>query len=993
VFQPGCAVQREDLLEAVEQAADGILITDASGKIQYVNPAFTALTGYSCDEAVGQNPRLLKSGRNSIAFYEEIWSTIRSGRVWHGEVINRRKDGTFYDEEMRIAPVRDESGVTTGYIAIKHDITERLVHQQAQGLLAAIVESTPDAIHSLALDGTITSWNRGSEALFGYSSLEAIGQSADILIPESDLENAKRIAEILFGGGSVPPFETVLLAKGCRAIDALITLAAIRNGAGDVVGTSAIVHDIGPRVKAERRLRESEERFRMTFENASVGVCATGLDGRFLHVNPALCQMLGYSEEELLQTTWIAVTHSEDLAFSLEKMNRLKAEPGGYLDGEHRNIHRQGRVLWVHFRVSLVRDTGGSPLYFVAHVEDITERKQAEQAILESENRFRIMADSCPLGIWVTDAQGGTRFANRAYRKFAGWTTDRVEPDLWKSAIHPEDAPAYINAVDHAIKTRSPYKREGRFRRADGEWRWKESHAAPRFSPEGEFLGLVGTSQDVTDRKQAEQALRDSEERFRQLAENIREVFWMMNAAGSAVIYVSPAYEEIWGRSCKSLYESPMDWMEAIHPDDRERAQDAFARQLKEENFSSEYRIITPEGNVKWIRDRAFPIHDDDGKLIRIAGIAEEFTERKQAEDLVRQTAQRLELATRAGAVGVWDLDISNNIMVWDEQMLSLYGIVRGQLGSEIEAWKSRLHPEDRQRALEECHAALRGESDLDTEFRVVWPEGSVRSIRALAQVERNAHGKPVRMVGTNWDITAQKLAADALLETNRQLEQESVRANQLAFEAEKATRAKSEFLANMSHEIRTPMNGVLGMTQLLLDTELTKEQRSYADTARFCGESLMGVINDILDFSKMEAKKLRTGDSGFRSSKPFGEVLRQRMPRRRRAKGLSCCILSIRRFQRCFAETQGVCARFSQTWWATPSSSLKMAKCCFASRWSRRENPIACFVSRCATRVLGFRKTRSGCSSTSSRRWIRRLRAGSAERDLAWPSQSNWLR
>ena len=111
-------IERAGLVAAVEQAADGIVITDTDGKIQYVNPAFTAMTGYSSEEAVGQYPRILKSGREPVAFYEELWNTIRSGRIWHGELVNRRKDGTFYNEEMQISPVRVPNGEISSYIAV-----------------------------------------------------------------------------------------------------------------------------------------------------------------------------------------------------------------------------------------------------------------------------------------------------------------------------------------------------------------------------------------------------------------------------------------------------------------------------------------------------------------------------------------------------------------------------------------------------------------------------------------------------------------------------------------------------------------------------------------------------------------------------------------------------------------------------------------------------------------------------------------------------------
>ena len=167
------------------------------------------------------------------------------------------------------------------------------------------------------------------------------------------------------------------------------------------------------------------------------------------------------------------------------------------------------------------------------------------------------------------------------------------------------------------------------------------------------------------------------------------------------------------------------------------------------------------------------------------------------------------------------------------------------------------VHPDDRHRTDAETQAALSGEQDYDTEFRVVWPDSSIHHIRAIASVQRDASGQALRLIGTNWEITAQKQAKAKLQEINRQLEIATATATELTEKAEMANHAKGEFLANMSHEIRTPMNGVIGMASLVLAGVLSDEQRDYVEMIHASGETLLALVNEILDFSKIEAGKL----------------------------------------------------------------------------------------------------------------------------------------
>lgn len=302
-------------------------------------------------------------------------------------------------------------------------------------------------------------------------------------------------------------------------------------------GKEALLAENTQRKQAEEKLQESEERFLGAFEHAPIGVALVSPKGQWLKVNRALCDLVGYSEAELLTRTFQDITHPEDLNADLENVRRMIAGETRTYQMEKRYIHRRGHLVTVLLNVSLVRNGQGQPRYFISQIQDITERKQAENA------------------------------------------------------------------------------------------------------------------------------LRESNEKFRQLAENITDAFWIRSPDMREVHYISPAFERIWGRSVESLYANPQQWVDFIVPEDRERVLGVFATLAGDApSLDIEYRILRPDGEIRWVRVRGFQVRDAAGRLIRHTGIVSDITDRKRNEAELEKTHRKLLEASRQAGMAEVATGVLHNV-------------------------------------------------------------------------------------------------------------------------------------------------------------------------------------------------------------------------------------------------------------------------------------------------------------------------------------------
>ncbi|MDO9326729.1 MAG: PAS domain S-box protein, partial [Methanoregula sp.] len=281
---------------------------------------------------------------------------------------------------------------------------------------------------------------------------------------------------------------------------------------------------------------------------------------------------------------------------------------------------------------------------------------------------------------------------------------------------------------------------------------------------------LIGVSRDITERKRVEEALHESKVRVDQLAGLSRIITWEVDSRG---LYtdISPVSASVWGYLPEELVG--LKHFYDLHPEsDREAFRSScFSVFERKEPFQNLVNCtLSKEGRAIWVSTNGIPLINNDGTLRGYRGSDTDITERKQAEDTLLLLSDRLSLAARAGHVGIWDYDVVNNLLNWDDQMFALYGIKREQFSGAYEAWQEGVHPDDRIRGDAEIQQALRGDGEFNTEFKVLWPDGSIHTIRALALVQRDASGKPLRMVGTNWDITDRIHAEAAIRESEEQI-------------------------------------------------------------------------------------------------------------------------------------------------------------------------------------------------------------------------------
>jgi PAS domain S-box-containing protein len=437
-------------------------------------------------------------------------------------------------------------------------------------------------------------------------------------------------------------FETV---NGLRSFQSKIVPE--RREDGQVETLLAITRDITKHKQVEKGLLDSEARLQYLIANSPAIIFTCEAFGNYdaTYISDNVTLYLGYKPQEFIDNPdfWASRLHPEDAPRIFANLPKV-FEKGWHIH-EYRLLHENGTYIWFSAHLRIVTDLEGNPKELVGCLFDISDRKQAEVTLLQSEEKFRQLAENIRDVFWMYEiATNQLLYVSPAYEQVWGRSSESLYADINNhlETVHPGDRQRIQVEL---MRQRQGYNTDLYYRivRPDGEIRWIHDRGFSIRNASGQIYRFVGIAEDITERQQAEQALQESEEKLRQLAENIHEVFFIYPIDYSYLIYINPAYEKIWGRSCSTLYQQPSSWLEAVHPEDCDRLKEALRQQYEGEGFNLEYRIIRPDGALRWIFARTFILLNREGQAYRVIGVAEDVTERKQSELALRQLNQNLE--------------------------------------------------------------------------------------------------------------------------------------------------------------------------------------------------------------------------------------------------------------------------------------------------------------------------------------------------------------
>ncbi|MDQ3414066.1 MAG: PAS domain S-box protein, partial [Verrucomicrobiota bacterium] len=654
--------------------------------VSHVNSAFCRLLGKSRTDLVGKSfadivhggnqcmpilDRVYQTGEAATLAQEDesdpastvwlyaMWPALDANEQPVGVIIQLakaadfRKDTTAINEALLISGLRQhelKDAAEKLTEQLQAEITARRQGDEARAILATIVESSEDAIISKDLNGTIATWNRGAERLFGYSAEEAIGQPITMLFPPDKLDEEAAILAGIRSGKPVKPYETVRCRKDGTLVDVALSVSPILDARGEIVGVAKIVRDITERKRAADRILRSEENYRLLVESATgFAIIRLQLDGTVSSWNVGAERIFGYRDAEILGAHFSIFFTPEDLTAGRPGRELRAASHLEKGDDDNWLVRMDGSRFWASGATTALRDEAGNLHGYAKIVRDMTGQRAANEQLRAIEARKSAILDGALDGIITMDHEGKVVDFNPAAEAMFGIARAEIVGQRMAERIIPERLrESHYRGLAHYL--------------ASGEGPMlKKRIEVPALHADGhEFMielsinriagvepaMFTATLRDITERQRAEVALRESELHFRALADNIPQLSWMTDATG-AIFWYNQRWFDFTGTTLAQM--EGWGWQAVNHPDHLPRILERWQASLAAgTNFEDTFPLRGADGEYRWFLTRAVPIRDESGNVQRWFGTNTDVTAQRDAADALALAKEQVEAVSRA---------------------------------------------------------------------------------------------------------------------------------------------------------------------------------------------------------------------------------------------------------------------------------------------------------------------------------------------------------
>lgn len=581
-------------------------------------------------------------------------------------------------------------------------------------------------------------------------------------------------------------------------------------------------------------------------------VLRTNLDNIITYANDNFYHKTGFSKKELQGKPYSLFhqdLHPEEFIQEIKKTT-LKGE---VWKGEIKNKSKKGAFFWTETTILPIKNNAGEIEEYMIFQYDITEKKESDFLYSETQKIAHI-------GGWELNTKTmQTKWTEGTYRihELEVGTPVDVEKGINFYAEH--ERARVTQLVTECIEKGTPFNSDFEFITATGKKRWVRSIALPEMDNNGNVFRVLGTFQDITEQKSLEEKLSESKQYLELALEGAGLGIWDWDLTNNNVRF-DKRWAEMLGLDLNEIKMELSTWESRVHPNDLESCYGDIKAYMdgKTTHYENIHRMKHRDGHWVYILDRGrFSDWDKQGNPIRFTGTHFDITDVKEKE-------KELALILEANDIGIWKFNPLTNELFWDQSMYDLFEVDPKTCKGTFETWTKTVDDSCKDRAVKEFQDSLKKDGHFDSLFKIKTKDGNTKDIGAKAIIERDKDGKAVFVTGINWDRTKEQEAINELEENLKLLKAHSIQLEKAEKKARTAEKAKSEFLANMSHEIRTPMNGIVGMIQLLRNTELSPEQKDMFETISSSSETLLSLVNDILDLSKVESGKLELEQQNF---------------------------------------------------------------------------------------------------------------------------------